>query len=36
MDAKITSSTTAADSEFHMAFGWLAAVAVTIASWTVL
>jgi hypothetical protein len=36
MDTRITSSTTVADSGFNMAFGWLAAVAVSIASWAVL
>ena len=33
MSDKITSTTLAQDSEFHLAFGWLAATAVTIASW---
>jgi hypothetical protein len=31
MSDKITSKTT--DNEFNMAFGWLAATAISIASW---
>ncbi len=33
MSDKINSYTTSADSEFNMAFGWLAAAAASIASW---
>jgi hypothetical protein len=34
MNNEINSNTTLAeDSDFHMAFGWLAATAVSIASW---
>jgi|GEM_PF-3171146 hypothetical protein len=34
MSEKITRSTTfTPDNEFNLAFGWLAATAVTIASW---
>jgi hypothetical protein len=33
MNDKNNSNTTSHDSEFKMAFGWLAAAAVSIASW---
>lgn len=33
MSDKINSLTASADSEFNMFFGWLAAAAVSIASW---
>lgn len=33
MSAKNTGNTFQADTEFKMAFGWLTAVAVSIASW---
>ena len=33
MSEKINSNNTSSDSEFSMALGWLAAAAVSIASW---
>jgi hypothetical protein len=33
MSDKNSSNTPSHDSEFHMAFGWLAATAVSIACW---
>ncbi len=33
MSDKNSSNTSSHDSEFHMAFGWLAATAVSIACW---
>lgn len=33
MSDKINSNTTSHDGEFNMALGWLAAAAVSIASW---
>ncbi len=33
MSAKNKSSTPSTDREFHMVWGWLAAAAVSIASW---
>jgi len=33
MNVKIKDDATSYDSEFHMAFGWLAAAAASIACW---
>ena len=33
MSVQTNNNATANDSEFHMAFGWLAAAAVSIACW---